>query len=166
MWSLDERTARLIFKQVAKGTRHLHRCGFVHRDIKLENILLDGPKPRAMLGDFGYGTVWSTKEVTNTPCGSIYFASPGTLPYPTLPSPPLPEILQHIAHVPFVPVTHHGTRDHARRGLHRTRNRHMVAWSRVVCNHHRQPPLHGGIGRDHRQANSQGQVSLFPGLVS
>lgn len=77
-WRLDENAARNIFKQIAKGVRHLHRCGFVHRDIKLENILLDGPteKPRALLADLGYGTIWRTNEVTNTPCGSLYFAAP------------------------------------------------------------------------------------------
>jgi len=75
-YRLSEDKARIIFKQIAKGVRHLHRCGFVHRDIKLENILLDGDKPRAVIADLGYGTIWSTKEVTNTPCGSLYFAAP------------------------------------------------------------------------------------------
>lgn len=75
-WRLEEDQARTIFKQIAKGVRHLHRCGFVHRDIKLENILLDGDRPRALVADLGYGTLWRTDQVTNTPCGSLYFAAP------------------------------------------------------------------------------------------
>jgi serine/threonine protein kinase len=33
---LDENQARMVFRQVAKGVRHLHRRNFVHRDIKPE----------------------------------------------------------------------------------------------------------------------------------
>lgn len=37
--------------QLLSGVAHLHRCGFAHRDIKLENMLLDDGN--VILGDFG-----------------------------------------------------------------------------------------------------------------
>ena len=38
---LDESEARIIFKQVAFGIAHCHCRSVLHRDIKLDNILLD-----------------------------------------------------------------------------------------------------------------------------
>lgn len=38
--------------QLLHATAHLHRAGYVHRDIKLENVLLDGAGD-AVLGDLG-----------------------------------------------------------------------------------------------------------------
>jgi len=72
---LPEKEAKEIFVQVAEGIHHLHRCGFIHRDIKPENILL-GKKNHVYVADLGYGTVWEKNKITNTPCGSLYYASP------------------------------------------------------------------------------------------
>ena len=38
---LDETQAKFLFKQVAKGLAYCHRNRVLHRDIKLENLLLD-----------------------------------------------------------------------------------------------------------------------------
>jgi len=72
---LPEKDAREIFYQAAEGVQYLHRCGFIHRDIKPENILL-GKKNHVYIADLGYGTVWEHNKITNTPCGSLYYASP------------------------------------------------------------------------------------------
>jgi len=72
---LTEKDARDIFIQAAEGIQYLHRCGFIHRDIKPENILL-GKKNHVYIADLGYGTVWEKNKITNTPCGSLYYASP------------------------------------------------------------------------------------------
>jgi serine/threonine protein kinase len=37
---LDEPTAKLMFKQIVDGLDYLHRHNVIHRDIKLDNILL------------------------------------------------------------------------------------------------------------------------------
>ena len=49
---LDELEARVLFKQVVKVFAEMHKLGFVHRDVKLDNIFLraDGS---VRVGDFG-----------------------------------------------------------------------------------------------------------------
>lgn len=40
--SFTEGAALRMFTQIAEGVRHLHSCGCYHRDLKLENLVLDG----------------------------------------------------------------------------------------------------------------------------
>lgn len=49
---LSELQAKYIFKQIIQGLQYLEKVNVVHRDIKLENILLDG-FGRVKIGDFG-----------------------------------------------------------------------------------------------------------------
>jgi len=49
---LDEETARILFKQIIEGLGYIHSKGVLHRDIKLDNILLDG-KGNVKIADFG-----------------------------------------------------------------------------------------------------------------
>lgn len=50
---LDERVARYYFSQVLDAVEHLHQNGYCHRDIKIENILLD-ENYDLVLTDFGH----------------------------------------------------------------------------------------------------------------
>jgi len=72
---LSEKEAREIFLQASEGIQYLHRSGYIHRDIKPENILL-GKGNHVYIADLGFGTVWEKNKITNTPCGSLYYASP------------------------------------------------------------------------------------------
>ena len=52
-WSLNESVARHFIGQIADAVQYLHKNGFAHRDIKLENILLDA-EYNAVVTDFGH----------------------------------------------------------------------------------------------------------------
>jgi protein-serine/threonine kinase len=76
--TMDEHECRKIFKQVAEALRHLHLTAkVVHRDIKDENVILDG-EGRVKLVDFG-----SAAYIKSGPfdvfVGTIDYAAPEVL---------------------------------------------------------------------------------------
>lgn len=52
-----EGEARRLFGELAVAVGWMHRQGVVHRDLKLENVLLDG-ELRIKLGDLGFAREW------------------------------------------------------------------------------------------------------------
>ncbi len=72
---LSEREARHIFKQIVTGVHHCHKNNVVHRDIKVENILLDN-NGRVKLADFGFSTFFKHGELMDTWCGSPQYCAP------------------------------------------------------------------------------------------
>ena len=50
---LEEAEARHLFIEIVKGVLACHRKNVLHRDLKLENILLDQTKTRPKIWDFG-----------------------------------------------------------------------------------------------------------------
>ena len=52
----DEARARRWLHDVSEALGYLHECGVVHRDVKLENILIDA-EGRARLADFGVSRI-------------------------------------------------------------------------------------------------------------
>lgn len=92
---LDETTARCIIVQVFKALSYMHERGIVHRDLKLENILMRKEKAgqqsfyeSAIIIDFGFATylnqetdrddidVKSSSTFLQTACGSPCYAAP------------------------------------------------------------------------------------------
>lgn len=75
--NMTEFEAKLIFKQVVSGIKHLHDLGIVHRDIKDENVIVDS-KGFVKLIDFG-----SAAYVKSGPfdvfVGTIDYAAPEVL---------------------------------------------------------------------------------------
>jgi serine/threonine protein kinase len=52
--SSEAQCARLV-KQILNAVRYLHRCGIVHRDLKLENFLFCSPDPTSELRMIDFG---------------------------------------------------------------------------------------------------------------
>ncbi|KAM3915072.1 NUAK family SNF1-like kinase 1 [Leptodactylus fuscus] len=72
---LPERDARRFFRQIVSAVHYCHKNGIVHRDIKLENILLD-ENLNVKLADFGLSNLYHKNQVLETYCGSPLYASP------------------------------------------------------------------------------------------
>ena len=54
--NLDERFVKVIFIEIAKAVRYLHKLGLCHKDLKLDNIVLSGEEFIVKLLDFGFSS--------------------------------------------------------------------------------------------------------------
>ncbi|KAF9240064.1 Pkinase-domain-containing protein [Melanogaster broomeanus] len=75
---LSEDEARIIFGQLCLAVAYLHDKGIVHRDLKLENVLLD-ERCRVKLGDFGFTREYENGVYMETFCGTTGYAAPEVL---------------------------------------------------------------------------------------
>ena len=55
---LKDHTARKLFAQLVSGVGYLHKKGIVHRDLKLENLLLDRNR-NIIITDFGFANTFN-----------------------------------------------------------------------------------------------------------
>ena len=64
--------------QILDALKYLHGRGFVHRDVKLENLLLlnAGPCPQLKLADFGMATECQQGELMTQRCGTPGYMAP------------------------------------------------------------------------------------------
>lgn len=76
---LTECAAREIFMGILLAVADLHRNGIIHRDIKLENILLGQVYQDVRLCDFGWATVYDKKNPPTDQCGTFKFTPPEIL---------------------------------------------------------------------------------------
>ena len=75
---LKERVARHFFRQLLSAVDYCHRNSVVHRDLKIENVLIDHDG-NVKLIDFGLSNLFNPKDSLHTFCGSLYFAAPELL---------------------------------------------------------------------------------------
>ena len=91
--ALREREASIALRRVAESLQHLHQQGYVHRDVKLENLLLavPGDLNTLKLADFGFatsvsnaagrrGSAFAVKDFTGDRLqGTVEYAAPEVL---------------------------------------------------------------------------------------
>ena len=58
---LKDHTARKLFAQLVSGVGYLHKKGIVHRDLKLENLLLDRNR-NIIITDFGFANTFDPRD--------------------------------------------------------------------------------------------------------
>ncbi|KYO27976.1 hormonally up-regulated neu tumor-associated kinase-like isoform B [Alligator mississippiensis] len=79
---LEEKEVRKYTQQIMAAVEHLHRHGIVHRDLKIENFLLD-ENNNIKIVDFGLSNAIKfeglSQELLNTQCGSPAYAAPELL---------------------------------------------------------------------------------------
>ncbi|KAI9489284.1 kinase-like domain-containing protein, partial [Zychaea mexicana] len=74
---LKERDACRLFAQLISGVHYMHQKHIVHRDLKLENLLLDRDR-NIIITDFGFANQFTSakNDLMATSCGSPCYAAP------------------------------------------------------------------------------------------
>ncbi|KAK4522105.1 DNA-directed DNA polymerase [Mucor velutinosus] len=74
---LKEQEACRLFSQLISSVHYMHQKNIVHRDLKLENILLDR-HGNLIVTDFGFANQFTPKtgDLMSTSCGSPVYAAP------------------------------------------------------------------------------------------
>lgn len=75
---LKEKQARKFGRQIASALDYCHRNSVVHRDLKIENILISKTGDIKII-DFGLSNLFAPQSLLKTFCGSLYFAAPELL---------------------------------------------------------------------------------------
>jgi len=75
--ALPEDDARHIFRQILNGVNYMHQQRVVHRDLKLENILLCGTSARLVkISDFGMATICKSSTMLSDKNGTLLYMAP------------------------------------------------------------------------------------------
>ena len=76
---LSEKTAKFLFRQIILGIKYIHEQNIVHRDIKLENLLID-LNNNVKICDFGIGRkIASKNQLLYDQCGTLMYMAPEIL---------------------------------------------------------------------------------------
>ncbi|KDQ22866.1 hypothetical protein PLEOSDRAFT_1069072 [Pleurotus ostreatus PC15] len=75
---LRERVARKFARQIGSALDYCHQNSVVHRDLKIENILISQTGNIKII-DFGLSNLYDPMSRLSTFCGSLYFAAPELL---------------------------------------------------------------------------------------
>jgi serine/threonine protein kinase len=73
---LCEDEARGLFRQVVEAVRACHARNIIHRDVKLDNVLLDEHGVKAILCDFGVCRTLRKGELIREHCGTPAYLAP------------------------------------------------------------------------------------------
>ncbi|KAJ2798229.1 hypothetical protein H4R20_004898, partial [Coemansia guatemalensis] len=72
---LHENEARNLFRQIVSAMDYTHRNCIIHRDLKMENVMLDN-EGRIRIIDYGFANTFEWDKQLDTFCGSPFYAAP------------------------------------------------------------------------------------------
>ena len=72
---INEERAKPLMKQIFETIQYIHDKGIAHRDLKLENVLID-EFDHIKIIDFGFSRFANPGQMFATPCGSPAYAAP------------------------------------------------------------------------------------------
>jgi len=75
---LSELESLKYFQQLINCLFYLHSQNIAHRDIKIDNMLLDSNKDLKLI-DFGLSTKYTDDDLLDQPCGTVVYAAPEVL---------------------------------------------------------------------------------------
>jgi len=75
---LSEDMAKFVFRAIINGLAHCHRHGILHRDIKLDNILIN-TEGELKICDFGVSKAIKKNELMTEKCGTPAYIAPEIL---------------------------------------------------------------------------------------
>ena len=75
---LTENVAKVLLKQILDGLFYIHSKGILHRDIKLDNILLN-MKGQIKIADFGVSKAITKNKLMTKQCGTPAYIAPEIL---------------------------------------------------------------------------------------
>ncbi|XP_015282760.1 PREDICTED: serine/threonine-protein kinase Chk2 [Gekko japonicus] len=78
---LSEATCKFYFYQMLLAVQYLHEHGIIHRDLKLENVLLSSPEENCLIKitDFGQSKILGETSLMQTLCGTPNYLAPEVL---------------------------------------------------------------------------------------
>ena len=72
---MEEHDLRKIFRQLVDAVAYLHHHNIAHRDLKLDNILIDEKKNLKLI-DFGFSVECKQDQRLNLFCGTPHYMDP------------------------------------------------------------------------------------------
>jgi calcium/calmodulin-dependent protein kinase I len=78
---ISEARAKELFKQIASAVAYIHQFGIVHRDLKIENIIMSDNSEESVpkLADFGMVKILGPEEKAQERLGTVAYAAPEVL---------------------------------------------------------------------------------------
>ena len=71
----EESEAKNFFHQIVEAIHYSHENDIIHRDIKMENIIIDKNKTVKVI-DYGFGLMIPSDRFLNLLCGTPFYMSP------------------------------------------------------------------------------------------